>query len=136
MRHTLSVLMIVSVFVLVVTACDNKRDSSDFAGQWQLLEWRDASGNVKATKESGIYYKFQLKLLQLDYYHFCRYYLRPDSIILETAFYNEYNTDTPIPFEDIANFGIPSDGKFRITMPDNDRMVLSGKSGVLSFRRY
>lgn len=122
--------------VLVLAACENKRDSSELAGQWQLLEWRDASDAVVATKEDGIYYCFQLSLLELNTGLFCKYKETPDSLILEGAYKNNYNTDTPVPFTDFAYLGIPSDGRFGIDVLHDDDLVLSGKSGVLRFRRY
>jgi hypothetical protein len=117
-------------------ACENKRDSSDLAGQWQLLEWRDASDAVVRTKEDGIYYRFQLSLLQLEFEKLCKYVETPDSLILQGAYKNKYNTDTPVPFTEFAEYGIPEDGRFGIDVLNSDDLVLSGKSGVLRFRRY
>lgn len=125
-------LMLLSTF----TGCDNKRDSSELAGQWQLLEWRDAPDGVVRTKEDSIYYCFQLSLLELNSTLFCKYMETPDSLVLEGAYKNNYNTDTPIPFTDLTKYGIPSDGRFGIDVLNDDDLVLSGKSGVLRFRRY
>ena len=124
------------VLLAVLTGCDNKRDSSDLAGQWQLLEWRDASDAVVRTKEDGIYYCFQLSLLELDPTRYCKYQQTPDSLILLGAYKNMYNTDTPVAFSEFAHFGIPEDGRFGIDALNGDDLVLSGKSGVLRFRRY
>lgn len=124
------------VLLAVLTGCENKRDSSDLAGQWQLLEWRDASDETIRTKEDGIYYCFQLSLLELRPNLFCKYVETPDSLILEGAYRNKYNTDTPVPFSEIAEFGVPADGRFGIDVLNDDDLVLSGKSGVLRFRRY
>lgn len=128
--------LLILLTVLVLPACDNKRDSSDLYGQWQLLEWRDASDAVVATKEDGIYYRFQLSLLQLDRVYCCKFVESPDRLILVSAYRNRYNTDTPIPFTDLKRYGIPSDGVFRILVLNDDEMVLSGESGTLKFRRY
>lgn len=124
------------VLLAVLCGCENKRDSSDLAGQWQLLEWRDASGKTVGTKEDGIYYCFQLSLLQLGYNNFCKYVETPDSLILLGAYKNKYNVDTQVPFSEFAEFGIPQDGRFGIDALNDDDLVLSGKSGVLRFRRY
>ena len=135
LRYTLFILlplMLMSLFA----ACENKRDSSDLAGQWQLLEWRDPSDAVVRTKEDGIYYRFQLSLLQLEFEKLCKYVETPDSLILLGAYTNKYNTDTPVPFTKFAHFGIPEDGRFGIDVLNDDDLVLSGKSGVLRFRRY
>ena len=128
MRHIFLLSLLMMLTVLVLPACDNKRDSSDLYGQWQLVEWRDASDAVVATKEDGIYYNFQLSLLELNAILFCKYIETPDSIILEGAYRNKYNTDTPIPFTDLANYGIPSDGRFGIDVFNDDDLVLSGKA--------
>lgn len=136
LRYTLFILlplMLMSLFA----ACENKRDSSDLAGQWQLLEWRDASGKTVGTKEDGIYYRFQLSLLQLEFNDYCKYVETPDSLILLGAYKNnKYNVDTQVPFSEFAEFGIPQDGRFGIDVLNDDDLVLSGKSGVLRFRRY
>lgn len=128
--------LLILLTVLVLPACDNKRDSSDLYGQWQLVEWRDASDAVVATKEDGIYYCFELSLLQLGANRFCKYQETPDMVILTGAYKNAYNTDTPIPFTELKQYGIPSDGVFRILVLNDDEMVLSGDSGTLKFRRY
>jgi len=120
----------------VLCGCENKRDSSDLAGQWQLLEWRDASGKTVGTKEDGIYYCFQLSLLELDATRYCKYQQTPDSLILQGAYKNKYNVDTQVPFSEFAEYGIPQDGRFGIDALNDDDLVLSGKSGVLRFRRY
>lgn len=135
LRYTLFILlplMLMSLFA----ACENKRDSSDLAGQWQLLEWRDASDAVVRTKEDGIYYRFQLSLLQLEFSYYCKYVETPDSLILQGAYKNKYNIDIPVPFTEFAEYGIPEDGRFGIDVLNDDDLVLSGKSGVLRFRRY
>lgn len=124
------------VLLAVFCGCENKRDSSDLAGQWQLLEWRDASGKTVGTKEDGIYYRFQLSLLQLEFSYYCKYVETPDSLILLGAYKNKYNVDTQVPFSEFAEFGIPQDGRFGIDALNGDDLVLSGKSGVLRFRRY
>ena len=129
-------LLLPLVLLTLLTGCDNKRDSSDLAGQWQLLEWRDASDAVVRTKEDGIYYCFQLSLLELDPTRYCKYQQTPDSLILQGAYKNRYNTDTPVAFSEFAHFGIPEDGRFGIDVLNDDDLVLSGKSGVLRFRRY
>lgn len=136
MRHIFLSSLLILLAVLVLPACDNKRDSSDLCGQWQLVEWRDASDAVVATKENGIYYCFELSLLQLDATHFCKYEETPEKLILKGAYKNMYNTDTPIPFTDLKDYGIPSDGQFRIVVLNDDDLVLSGESGILKFRRY
>lgn len=124
------------ILLAVLCGCENKRDSSDLAGQWQLLEWRDASGKTVGTKEDGIYYRFQLSLLQLEFSYYCKYVETPDSLILLGAYKNKYNVDTQVPFSEFAEFGIPQDGRFGIDALNGDDLVLSGKSGVLRFRRY
>jgi hypothetical protein len=132
-----SLFMLLPLMLLaVLTGCENKRDSSDLAGQWQLLEWRDASGKTVGTKEDGIYYRFQLSLLQLEYNKFCKYVETPDSLIFLGAYTNRYNTDTPVPFSEFAHYGIPENGRFGINALSDDDLVLSGKNGVLRFRRY
>lgn len=128
--------LLILLTVLVLAGCDNKRDSSPLYGQWQLLEWRDASDAVVATKYDGIYYHFQLSLLQFDFVYICKFQETPDQIILTGAYKNNYNTDTPIPFTELKQYGIPSDGVFRILVLNDDEMVLSGDSGTLKFRRY
>lgn len=136
MRHIFLSSLLILLTVLLLPSCDNKRDSSELAGQWQLIEWRDAPDGVVRTKEDGIYYSFQLSLLELNYTLFCKYTETPDSLIFEGAYRNQYNTDTPIPYTDLAKYGIPSDGRFGIDVLNDDDLVLSGKSGVLRFRRY
>ena len=136
---------LLAVFVCCgLCSCENKRDQNgDLGGMWQLLEWRNAQNQVVQDKYSRIFYSIQLKLIRLrnhkldggDYYQ-CYFRHTPDSLIIyRPTLYSA--KDSLVSMSDIARFGVPSDGAFRIQVLNSSRMVLtSGDTLTLVFRKY
>ena len=94
-------------------------------------------------KYSRIFYSIQLKLIRLrnhkldggDYYQ-CYFRHTPDSLVIyRPTLYSA--KDSLVSMSDIARFGVPSDGAFRIQVLNSSRMVLtSGDTLTLVFRKY
>ena len=135
--------MLAVVLCPALLSCENKRDhNGDLGGMWQLLEWRDAQGQVVKDKYSRIFYSVQLQLIRLrdhndhgDYYQ-CYFRHTPDSLVIyRPTLYSA--KDSLVDMSHLARFGVPSDGAFRIQVLNSDRMVLtSADTLTLVFRKY
>ncbi|MCI6823646.1 MAG: lipocalin-like domain-containing protein [Bacteroidales bacterium] len=144
------------LFVFAAFAsCAKMDDNGDLGGQWQLTEWRDkATGEIKATNETGIYYAFQLDLMQFrridkGYYYLARFYNRGDSLLLgdiyswgkelaetEEGVGNGTMEKKAAPAELTEDFGVSPDGKFAIETLNSSTLVLSNGQALLKFRKY
>ncbi|MGN0233694.1 MAG: lipocalin-like domain-containing protein [Bacteroidaceae bacterium] len=136
-------LLLVAILCSALCSCENKRDKNgDLGGMWQMLEWRNVQNQVLKDKRSRIFYSVQLKLIRLrdyndrgDYYQ-CYFRHTPDSLVIyRPTLYSA--KDSLVSLSDLARFGVPADGKFRIQVLNSDRMVLtSADTLTLVFRKY
>lgn len=125
-----------------------KVDTDSLAGFWQLTEWRDSQGRVQQP-DGRIYYAIQLSLIKFQAFdsdiegkydsNFSHFSHKGGEIILLDAFESHGGglRDERLPdFSQLARFGVPADGRFKIKTFDDDRLVLETQDGKLSFRRY
>ena len=139
--HTLAGLVL--LLSAMLCSCENKRDhNGDLGGMWQLTEWRDAQNQVVKDKYSRIFYSVQLQLIRLrdyhdvgDYYQ-CYFRHTPDSLVIyRPTLYSA--KDSLVSIGDLARYGVPADGGFRILVLNSDHMVLtSADTLTLTFRKY
>ncbi len=124
------------------SSCETKYDQNgNLDGMWQMLRWEDTqSQTVHADKSTGIYYCFQLNLMRIwkaesPRTYFLAYFThRGDSIILGDIF--SYPGDSVHITSDLAEYGVPENGRFHVDRLNSDKMVLSHKTEVLTFRKY
>lgn len=150
-RNILYIFSFMMLAFISLTSCENFRDNNgDLGGQWQLTEWReiDDAGqtvSIKATNANGIYYGFHRETLQLlhstieqDGYHHRHYATFEHTPNQLNILHIEDNFEKPCNYTDaeIAELGIPADGKFHIDALDADNMILSYPHNVLRFRKY
>lgn len=136
-------LAVLTLACLPLVSCENKRDhNGNLGGMWQLLEWRDAQGQVFKDKRSRIFYSVQLSLIRLrdyndagDYYQ-CYFRHTHDSLIIyRPTLYSA--KDSLVGMDHLARFGVPADGGFGIQVLNSDHMVLtSADTLTLVFRKY
>ena len=136
--------ILTSIFLLLaLSACDNKRDhNGELGGMWQLTEWRSPDGTTMATKADQIFYSVQLNLIRFrDYddgtwgdYYLAYFRHTPDSLIVYRPV--NYAKDSLVSLQDLARYGVPSDGRFHIVALDHDMMILSSPAGTINFRKY
>ena len=140
MKRGITTLMIL---LLALSACDNKRDhNGDLGGMWQLTEWRSPEGTTLATKADQIFYSVQLNLIRFrDYddgtlgdYYLAYFRHTPDSLIVYRPV--NYAKDSLVSLQDLARYGVPADGGFRIDALSHDMMILSSPTGTINFRKY
>ncbi|MBQ7683718.1 MAG: lipocalin-like domain-containing protein [Bacteroidaceae bacterium] len=128
--------------LMVFLACDRKTDENgDLDGMWQLTEWRDRStGHVLKTNEDNIYYCVQLKLIKFQVggvgssYYLSHFTHTPEALTIGKTVY--WPDDEERPLSELAPYGVPSDGRFRIDALTGSRMQLSTDQDILVFRKY
>ena len=138
-----------SIYILVIVmtgmmSCDSKRDTSELYGMWQLIQWRDADGQVVATKEDRIFYSFQLQMAR-----FTR--LTPPQIEIRTFCNQEQNAikiydpfvylgnehDSVVSMDKLRYVGVPSNGEMKVVSLSSGSLVLATEAAdTLTFRKY
>lgn len=130
------------LLVLLAGACETKYDQNgDLDGMWQMLRWEDTADNrVHADKQDGIYYCFQLNLMKIwksdnmQFYYLSKFTHKQDSLYIHEVY--SYPGDSVRAIKDMAPYGVPSGGKFRIESLSSDKMTLSNGTTRLTFRKY
>ena len=139
-------LIIVTLFSLLfpVSSCSNVDDLDGLEGQWQLVEWKDAEGTLKADKSIQIYYRFQLGLIDFHkvslpdgFSHACFKNVNGMIHIYDPYVYVGGGHSKILPMDTLSMYGVPYDGKFKIEELTSKKMVLSSpEAGVFAFRKY
>jgi len=135
--------LLLLITVICMTACNKMDENGALDGNWQLTEWRTATGDsIIATNHTRkIYYtvkydilKFQ-DMLDASNYH-CLAYFRhqADTLVVERAFSQPF--DDVIPLDSLANYGCPANGRYLIRRLTHEHLVLSSDLGVLTFRKF
>ena len=121
-----------------VTSCDKVEDNGSFAGMWQLTEWKHLpEGNVVADKYDGIYYSVQLDLMAFNgkgSQYLARFRRTADSLSIGTVYHGP--KDDIVDYDALADYGVPSDGKFAIDKLTRSALVLRSDTAQLTFRKY
>lgn len=128
-----------------LTGCEKKWDQNgDLDGMWQLLEWRDKAGTVKATKEDMIFYSFQLQMAsfrkQSEPLFFIRTSMKKEQEqirIYDPIIYKGNRHDEVYPMSILSVVGVPEDGIMQVQTLTGSSMVLTTNSqDLLTFRKY
>lgn len=136
--------LVLALFALfALAACDNMRDNNgDLGGMWQLTEWRDkATLEVKANKDSAIYYSFHRDLMKIQNYRhkgaeFFMYFTHAGQTLTVDSAYQFNPRDKRVPLDDLAPYGVPADGRFSVLQLTDERLVLDAPTHTLTFRKY
>lgn len=127
-----------------LVSCDKKDINGDLDGQWQLVRWENkADGNVVKDGPTYIYWTVKLQLIQIydktpsaaanSINSFCEFQVKGDSLILTQAY--KRPDDSKIPFADLQQYGVPSNGRMKIESMDSRNLVLSSTENKLYFRK-
>ncbi len=135
-------LLFSAMLTILAAGCQKIDCNGELDGMWQLTEWKNRADNARlADKTSGIFWCVQLKLMKFErknstdtHYFLSRFRHEGDSLFLGDVFASPY--DEPAALDKLAPFGVDAEGKFRVETLDDERMVLSNKSSLLTFRRY
>ena len=136
--------LILFVILFFVSSCDKYDCNDGLDGQWQMLEWKSADGELVATKEAKIYYCFQLQMMmfqKLSYpstYVFSSFHNQQTSIrVYDPIKYKGNGHDLILSMDTLKQYGVPSDGLMKIERLSKDTLVLSSnETGRLIFRKY
>lgn len=127
-----------------LVSCDKKDINGDLDGQWQLVRWENkADGNVVKDGPTYIYWTVKLQLIQIydktpsaaanSINSFCEFQVKGDSLVLTQAY--KRPDDSKIPFSDLQQYGVPSNGRLKIESMDSRNLVLSSTENKLYFRK-
>ena len=136
--------LILYVTLLFLSGCDKLDCNDGLDGQWQMLEWKSADGEIVAYKEAKIYYCFQLQMMMFQKlsapstYVFSSFHNQQTSIrIYDPIKYKGDGHDLILSMDTLKQYGVPSDGLMKIDRLSNDTLVLSSnETGRLIFRKY
>lgn len=128
----------------MAASCNKWDCNGDLDGSWQMTEWRDKDGNVKATQEDMIFYNFQLQMASFRKTGGDNFLLNtmleatPEQIrIYDPQIYGGDGHDVMQPMSMLAFIGVPDDGIFFIEVLTGSKMQLKTKAGeTLIFRKY
>lgn len=132
------------MFCLMFVSCDKIDDLGGLEGQWQMTEWVDADGQLYATQEIQIYYRFQLGLIAFHkvshpdgFIHAC--FENKDGVIrVYSPFeYAGAGHSNILSMVTLQKYGVPQNGMMKIEELTSRKLVLSSPDvGTLSFRKY
>lgn len=133
---------LLGTLLLLPTACETKYDQNgDLDGMWQMQRWENTQDHtIHADKQDGIYYCFQLNLMKIwkakqpQFYYLSKFSHKGDSLYIHEVY--SYPGDSLRKVEDMAPYGVPLSGKFRIDALSSDKMTLSHENEVFTFRKY
>ena len=136
--------LILYLTLLFLSGCDKLDCNDGLDGQWQMLEWKSADGEIVANKEAKIYYCFQLQMMMFQKlsapstYVFSSFHNQQTSIrIYDPIKYKGDGHDLILSMDTLMQYGVPSDGLMKIDRLSNDTLVLSSnETGRLIFRKY
>ena len=127
-----------------LAGCEKKDCNGDLDGMWQLTEWKNSQGTVMATRESMIFYSFQLQMMNfkkltepsLNINSSFRY--AADGIqVYDPVIYIGGGHDQIQEMSVLGPLGVPADGLMKIESLSPGELVLSSATqGVLKFRKY
>jgi hypothetical protein len=111
---------------------------------WQMTEWRDKDGVVKATKEDMIFYSFQLQMASFRKQSCEKFFTRtsleatPERIrIFDPIEYVGNGHDEVLPMSILSVVGVPQDGILWVQVLTGSTMQLRTNSqDILTFRKY
>jgi hypothetical protein len=125
-------------------SCNKIDDLGGLEEQWQMTEWVDAEGQLYATQEIQIYYRFQLGLIAFhkvshpDGFIHARFENRDGAIRIYSPFeYGGAGHSNILSMATLQKYGVPQNGMMKIEELTSSKLVLSSPDvGTLSFRKY
>jgi len=126
--------------ILIFSSCENKRDDNEeFGGMWQLVKWQDSQSKILADENSRIFYCVRLNLMKFyipseENYYLSKFKRTSDSIYIYQVV--SYINDSIVNLTELAKYGVPEDGGFKIEHLSSDKMILSSYNNRLLFRKY
>lgn len=125
-----------------VVSCESRHDDNgSLSGNWQMTTWYDSDSVAERDMlADGIFYSVSLELIKIwqpgksRSYYLATFVRDGDSLFLTKAYVSP--NDSVVSFEDLAQYGVEPDGRFRIVSNDSKTLILSGKTNTLVFRSY
>lgn len=139
MKKVFTKILIATALVCGITSCDKVEDNGSFAGMWQLTEWKHLpDGEIVADKYSkpALYYSVQLDLMAFNgrSQYLARFRRTADSLFIGTVYHGP--KDDIVGYDELAEYGVPGDGKFAIDKLSRSSLVLRSDTAQLTFRKF
>ena len=143
MKGLFYILALIAV-IMTMASCNKWDCNGDLDGMWQMTEWMDKDGVVKATKEDMIFYSFQLQMASFRKQSGEQFFIRtsmvatPEQIrIYDPIEYAGNGHDNVLPMSILSVVGVPQDGIFEVQVLTSSTMQLkTNKQDILTFRKY
>lgn len=137
-------ILALTAVLMTMTGCNKWDCNGDLDGMWQMTEWRDKDGTVKATKEDMIFYSFQLQMASFRKENGERFFIRtmletsPERILIyDPAEYVGNKHEEVKPMSVLSVVGVPEDGVLWVQTLTGSSMVLkTNTQDILTFRKY
>ena len=137
-------IFVLALVLITTTSCNNWDCNGDLDGMWQMTEWRDKEGTVRATKEDMIFYSFQLQMASFRKQSGNHFFIRtsmeatPEQIrIYDPIEYAGNGHDNILPMSILAVIGVPRDGILLVQVLSGSTLVLkTSEQDILTFRKY
>lgn len=138
-------IIIVALMPLFFFSCDKMDCNGLLDGQWQMIEWKSANGEIIGDNEMQIYYSFQLQMMGFQRLSNTNNGRQRSSFenmgtsirVYAPIEYGGDGHDKILPMDVLSRYGVPSDGIMKIEKLSTDTLVLSShETGRLVFRRY
>ena len=137
-------ILALTAVLMTMTGCNKWDCNGDLDGMWQMTEWRDKDGTVKATKEDMIFYSFQLQMASFRKENGERFFIRtmleasPERILIyDPAEYVGNKHEEVKPMSVLSVVGVPEDGVLWVqTLTGSSMMLKTNTQDILTFRKY
>ena len=139
------IMLILLTMLMSMTGCDKWDCNGNLDGMWQMTEWRDNVGNVKAVKQDMIFYSFQLQMANFrkqsgkkQLYIRTSMEVTPEQIhIYAPIEYIGDGHDEVQPMSVLSPYGVPEDGILWIQTLTSSSMILkTNDQDILIFRKF
>lgn len=113
--------------VVLLCSCQKEDKNGDLGGFWKIMETVDYNGVTTDAKEESLFWRVQLKLLQINN-TYARFKHTGDSLFVQLIDHNG---------KGLKNYGIyGSEERFGVEHLDRNGMVLRSDSVRIRFRKF
>ena len=113
--------------VALLCGCQKEDKNGELGGFWKIMETVDSNGMVADAKEESLFWRVQLKLMQIDRVY-ARFQYKGDSLFVQLIDHNG---------KGLKKYGIyGKEERFYVEHLDRNGMVLRSDSVRIRFRKF
>ena len=111
----------------LLCSCQKEDENGDLGGFWKIMERTDSKGVTTDTKEESLFWRVQLKLMQINN-TYARFQHTADSLFVQLIDHNGNG---------LKHFGIYNkEERFAVEHLDRNGMILKSDSARIRFRKF